>query len=82
MMRGEIVAGMRNGDAALQTMQGAGLSAQQATASLEGMVQSQAVMIATNNLFAWMGPIVLAASVLIWLTRRPSPNSRMGGGGH
>lgn len=80
-MRSELVASMSNGGAAIEAMRG-GMSHEQAVQSLSGLVEGQAVMLATNNLFAWMGPLILAASLLVLLTKKPAAGGRMGGGGH
>jgi DHA2 family multidrug resistance protein len=78
-MRAELAA-RAHGDAAIQAMTNGGMSVQQATEAVSGMVQGQAVMLATNNMFAIMAPIVFAATALIWLNKKPAPGSRMGGG--
>jgi DHA2 family multidrug resistance protein len=80
-MRGEIVNGLRNGGDAVQVMTGHGMSASQAVGSIDAMVNSQAVMLATNQMFAVMAPMVLASAVLLIFTHKPA-GGRMGGGGH
>jgi len=37
-------------------------------------------MLATNNMFAIMAPVVFAATALVWLNKKPAPGGRMGGG--
>jgi DHA2 family multidrug resistance protein len=80
-MRGALVAGMQNNGTAMDAMAGVGMGHDQILASMNAMVQSQSVMLATNQMFAFMAPAVLAASVLIWFTKKPA--GRAGGaGGH
>jgi DHA2 family multidrug resistance protein len=72
----------RSGEA-LRTMMGAGMSRNAAVSQLNNMVQSQSVMIATNQLmFVIAGAFVIAACV-IWLAPRPSRVLHPGqAGGH
>lgn len=79
-MRGEIISGMRNGDDALQAMTSHGLSNGQAMASIEQMVNGQAVMLATNQMFAVMAPMVLLSALLLFFTHKPAGGRGMGGG--
>lgn len=66
---------------ALDTMTRSGLSDQVALGQLEGLVQNQAVMISTNEMFlATAGVFALAASI-IWLAPKPE-RIAAGGGGH
>jgi MFS transporter, DHA2 family, multidrug resistance protein len=77
IMRGDIVGSMQNGGQALDAMSAAGFTHQQALASLDHMVQSQSVMLATNQIFAFVVPALLLSSLLIWFT----PRAFLQGGG-
>ncbi|HVV33967.1 MAG TPA: DHA2 family efflux MFS transporter permease subunit [Vitreimonas sp.] len=81
-MRGEILNGMQNSGDTVSTMQSMGMSHQQALQSLDGLVQSQAVMLATDRLFAFVAPAVLFSIILVWLSPAVKPGSAPGGGGH
>ena len=67
--------------AAVQALTGVGLSLGQATSQFEGIVQGQAVMLATDKVFATIGVLMLLAACSIWLTSRPRGGGG-GGGGH
>jgi DHA2 family multidrug resistance protein len=56
---------------AMDSMRTAGFSAGQALRQLDGMVQSQAVMVATNQTFFGIGLVMLAAAASIWMAPRP-----------
>jgi MFS transporter, DHA2 family, multidrug resistance protein len=77
VMRSEVVSQMPNAGAALARMSHAGLSPEQALASLANMVQGQSVMLATNQMFAFVVPALLGAALLIWIT----PKAELHGGG-
>jgi DHA2 family multidrug resistance protein len=48
-----------------------GLSSGQALQQLEGLVQSQAVMLATNRIFLFIGGVMVVAAASIWLAPKP-----------
>jgi DHA2 family multidrug resistance protein len=79
-MRGEIVSGLKNGDAAVQAMTSHGMSGSQALGSIDAMVNSQATMLATNQMFAIMAPLVLLSALLLFFTHKPAGGRGMGGG--
>jgi len=65
---------------ALDTLTGRGMSLDQALRQLEGLVQTQAVMLSTNDMFlATAGVFAVAASV-IWLAPKPKRIAAPGGG--
>jgi DHA2 family multidrug resistance protein len=78
-MRAAIVSGMDNGAAAMDAMTASGMAHAQAATALEGMIHSQAVMLATNQMFAIMAPAVLCASVLLFFTHKPAGRAAPGG---
>jgi len=77
-------AGALNGAADAQsTLTHAGMSPAQALAQLDNLVQSQAVMLATDQMFLAMTFCFLVAACVVWLAPKPSLFSTpMGGGGH
>jgi MFS transporter, DHA2 family, multidrug resistance protein len=81
-MRVEVINDMRNGGAAIDAITGHGLNHAQALASIDNMVSGQAVMLATNQMFAIMAPMVLLSALLLFFTHKPSGGRGMGGGGH
>ncbi len=66
------LAGEINDPSGVLTKIGAsGFSPAQALQQLEGMVQSQAVMLATNRIFFCIAVVMLAAAASIWLAPKP-----------
>ena len=51
-----------------------GLGADQALHSLDGLVQSQSIMLATNHMFLLLGSVVALTAAGIWLMPRPVTN--------
>jgi DHA2 family multidrug resistance protein len=66
----------------LAAIRGAGLSVSQSLQSLEGLVQNQAVMVATNKIFFVLGCVMLLAAASIWLAPKPQGNIKMEPTGH
>jgi len=67
-----LVSTLNQSDGALSQMQQSGMTPGQSLAALDQMVQSQAVMIATNHLFLIVGVVVAATAVAVWLMPKPS----------
>jgi len=78
----EIVGALNNTPKTLAQLHAAGQSTQQALISVDNMVQSQSVMLGTNNVFAVVAVIVACVSAGIWLIPKPKKLARAGGGGH
>jgi DHA2 family multidrug resistance protein len=78
------MAGALNNPGALQsTLTRSGLSSAQALSQIDSLTQSQAVMLATNQMFIVMTVAFLVAACVVWLAPKPSLFTRpMGGGGH
>ena len=66
---------------ALQQMRGASMSAGQSLGQLDGLVQGQSVMLATDQLFFAIGVLMVIAAFSIWLTPKPK-GAGAGGGAH
>ena len=70
-MRSEVVGAMQNSSAAIDAMTQSGLSSEQAVMNLSRMVDGQAMMLATNQVFAFVAPMLACAALLIWFTPNP-----------
>jgi DHA2 family multidrug resistance protein len=74
---------LNNPDQVLGNMSaGGGLSPEQALTQLNNLVQSQAVMTATNHIFMVTGVVMVISVGAIWLAPRPKGPAPAGGGGH
>ena len=69
--RVDLVSRLNQADHVVGQMQGAGLTPGQAVLSLDQMVQSQAVMIATNQLFLIVGVVLATTAAAVWLMPKP-----------
>jgi len=65
----------------LDVLTARGLTPQQALDQLEGMVQNQGVMLATNQIFLATSAVFAVAALIIWLAPKPA-KPVTGGGGH
>ena len=73
---------MGSRDQVLAQMQSTGLSAMQALAQFERLVQTQAVMAATNEMFQIVACLFALSAAVVWIAPRPPRGARAGGGGH
>ena len=80
--RSDLVANLHGAGDVLAKLKGIGMSGAQALGKLDGMVDSQSVMLSTNHVFFAVGLIVLVTAVGVWLMPRPSGPLQMGMGGH
>jgi DHA2 family multidrug resistance protein len=55
----------------LGRLQDKGLGVDQALHTLDGLVQSQSIMLATNHIFLVLGAVVALTAAGIWLMPRP-----------
>jgi hypothetical protein len=69
--RTAMVDNLHNADQAVTQMTNAGLSRMQALGSLEGTVQSQAVMLATNHVFLGISALMTISVAAIWFIPKP-----------
>ena len=76
--RSELVSSLNNPDAALASMQGAGLTAEQSRALLDRLVEGQAATLGVIHLFLAAGAVFIIAAIAVWLAPRPKHVS-MGG---
>ncbi|WP_308909519.1 DHA2 family efflux MFS transporter permease subunit [Pseudokordiimonas caeni] len=68
--------------AAIEQLTSTGMSYEQARATLDSMVQSQSVMVATNELFFVIGLIIVVTAAAIWLMPKPKGPLQRPTGGH
>ena len=61
---------LQNTDGLLQTLQDQGQSADQALSSLDGMLQSQSLMLATNHMAVLLAGVLALTALGIWLMPR------------
>ena len=80
--RTAFVGRLNNADGVINQMQAAGMSHGQALGNLENMVESQAVMLATNHVFLAIAALMAVSVVAIWLGPKPVGLVRAGAGGH
>ena len=71
----------RNGDV-LAGLQAAGMTPQAALSALDGMVTSQSVMLATNQIMMAIAVCFVVAACVIWLAPKPQRVVAPGAGGH
>jgi len=71
----------RGGDTAA-ALSASGMSNDAVLASLDRLLQSQSVMLATNELMAVIALVFAAAACFIWLARRPTRSVDLSQAGH
>jgi MFS transporter, DHA2 family, multidrug resistance protein len=69
-------------DAILSTLRAQGMSPDQALQSLGNLVQSQAVMLATNQVFFVLAVIIAGVAAAVWLSPKPQGPVALSAGGH
>jgi DHA2 family multidrug resistance protein len=69
--RTSMVDNLHNADQVVMQMTNAGMTRMQALGSLEGTVQSQAVMLATNHVFLGISALMTISVVAIWFIPKP-----------
>ena len=80
--RVDLTGRVQDSQSVLSTLQAHGLSAVQALQNLSDMVQSQAVMLATNHVFFLLAITLAAVAAGVWLSPRPSARVTLPAGGH
>jgi DHA2 family multidrug resistance protein len=78
--RTELVGALNQPQGAIDQMVAQGFSPEQALRQLEGLVQTQAVMLSTNEMFLVTAFVFTAAAATIWLAPRPKHVAEPGGG--
>ena len=80
--RVELVNGLGPTDHSMTVFRHAGQSAGQALLSLSNMIDTQATMLATNNVFFAVSLVLLGVAAGIWLMPKQRPFARSAPGGH
>jgi MFS transporter, DHA2 family, multidrug resistance protein len=80
--RVELVNGLGPTDHSMTVLRHAGQSAGQALLSLSNMIDTQATMLATNNVFFAVSLVLLGVAAGIWLMPKQRPFARSAPGGH
>ncbi|HWD67675.1 MAG TPA: DHA2 family efflux MFS transporter permease subunit [Caulobacteraceae bacterium] len=78
----DLAGNLNDPNATLNSLRSMGLSAQQAVAGLDNLVQGQAVMISTDHIFLISGLMFLFGACVVWLAPRPRTQVAAGAGGH
>jgi DHA2 family multidrug resistance protein len=78
----DIAGSLNNAPKVLAQMQAAGQGHQQALMSLDGIVQTQSVMLGTNHVFSVVAVILACVSAGVWLMPKPKLAPMKMGGGH
>jgi MFS transporter, DHA2 family, multidrug resistance protein len=81
-VRAAMAEGMNGVDAAMAKLQGAGLSLEQARASIDRLLEVQAATLANLHVYAGSALLFFAAAVLVWLVPKVKITDALGGGGH
>lgn len=69
-------------DAAIKALNAAGLTLDQAARQIEFMVQTQAVMLATNRMFIIIAIVMFIAACSVWIAPKPLIGARAPPSGH
>jgi DHA2 family multidrug resistance protein len=80
--RGDIAASLNGGQTLLDTLTRAGATAGQALRELDALVQTQAVMLATDRVFFVTSLVFLLAAGAIWIAPHGKRIANAAGGGH
>jgi DHA2 family multidrug resistance protein len=78
--RADMAPAINGGDAVLGQMQQGGMTADQARAALERMVEVEASTIATLDIYLIVAGLFLAAAAIVWFIPKPSGPISAGGG--
>ncbi|WP_164157246.1 DHA2 family efflux MFS transporter permease subunit [Sandarakinorhabdus rubra] len=79
-VRAAMAEGMNGVDAAIGRLQSAGLSAEQARASIDRLLEVQAATLANLHIYAGTALLFFAAAAAVWLIPRVKISGAMGGG--
>jgi DHA2 family multidrug resistance protein len=78
--RTDLAGALNQPQTALDGLAAQGFSSDQALGQLEGLVQSQAIMLSTNQMFITTAVVFAVAATTIWLAPRPKRMAAPGGG--
>jgi DHA2 family multidrug resistance protein len=83
VQRNDLVGSLHDPQGAINAMTGLGMSASQALSQVDNLVESQAVMAATNHIFLVVAIVFILGAMAVWIAPKPEP--MVGGppvGGH
>jgi DHA2 family multidrug resistance protein len=80
--RSELVGHMADPSAVISGLGASGISPEQATGTIDRLLQQQAVMLATDRMFIITVAIFALAAATIWIAPRPTRSPGTGGGEH
>jgi DHA2 family multidrug resistance protein len=69
--RADVVGTVHQSQSVIDTLQASGQTHAQALSTLSNMVQSQAVMLATNRVTFYLAAIIASVAIGVWLTPKP-----------
>ena len=81
-IRVDLSGSLNDASGTLSKFRSMGQSAQQALQSLDNLVQTQSVMLATNHMFQFVGAILVATAAGVWLMPKPKGPVSLPTGGH
>jgi DHA2 family multidrug resistance protein len=82
-VRADMVGQLNQAPRAVDTIAASGFSHGAALSQLDNLVQSQAVMVATNHTFQTIGAVMMVAAATVWLAPKPKGAAPPpGAGGH
>ena len=73
---------MKGSGEAVQRLQDAGMTPGQALGQFERIVETQAVMLATNEMFQIISAMFLLAACVVWIAPRPKRGAKAPVGAH
>ncbi len=73
---------LNNPGATVDQLTAAGMTAAQATGQIDGLVQSQSVMLATDHIFLISAIMFVVGAAAVWLAPKPKSLAAPGAGGH
>jgi DHA2 family multidrug resistance protein len=82
MRRVDLSGSLNGADGVLDTLTRAGSTAAQALRQLDALVQTQAVMLATDRVFLACSFVFVLAALSIWIAPLAKRGVAPGGGGH
>ncbi len=78
----DLAGNLNDPNATLNSLRSLGLSAQQAVAGLDNIVQGQAVMVSTDHIFLISALMFVFGACVVWLAPKPTTPVAAGAGGH
>jgi DHA2 family multidrug resistance protein len=80
--RAELAGALNDPQGVQNSLTAQGFTPDQALSQIEGIVQTQAVMLSTNQMFLTVSLVLIVAALLIWVAPSVKRNGAPAGGGH